>query len=209
MATATGMLDYLADQVRGLWGTEYALQKTGYMKSSPGFTGSPKGRIVHTDAVVVVNSGGNSNDESHIHSFAYGAQLAQIPYFVIDCSHQQPQYADPTGGNQWSAAFPANNYVTALSALGGYEVATNCYKTGATYSPNDLLHSPTTAEISGDTSYLDAGKLFRAKTWSGGGNGALAFGTNNICGIVTDGERNVSYGKTQLVFALCFHPGSV
>ena len=107
------------------------------------------------------------------------------------------------GNNDWWAMNPSGD-LTALVATGGYEIATTEFDTGTgSYAPGALLMSPTEAVV-GSGYETQAGKLYRLKTYQGGGNGAVA-GTDKVVGTVSRGRYVNHNNKAVLAFWPVFH----
>jgi hypothetical protein len=139
----------------------------------------PVGSCVH------LNSAGN---------FVPGVGNAVVmPLFTIPGSTDND--VQNYGGNPatvngvWVAAEPAG-FMSALVAVGAYELSTTNYDIGSAYPPNQPLTSPTTPSGIIAAGMLTAGTL----------------GTNTICGIVSRGVVNNGYGFNALAFWPVFLP---
>lgn len=96
-----------------------------------------------------------------------------------------------------------------LVPVGGFEIQTTEYDHSppSPYVPNDLLHAPTEAQITGDKTL--AGTVYKTKTWPGGATGALTLYTDAVCGQVSrvPGTLN-QFGQTTLSYWTFYFPGT-
>lgn len=119
-------------------------------------------------------------------TFKLGCTGVQMPLFLI----HGPTAFDVAndGGTAWQAGFPKGD-IAAVVATGGFELDTTEFDTASTFHPNDLLKSPDTSQITPGAGVADAGRLYNAKKWAGGGNGALTLYTDTSVGLVSRGTR--------------------
>ena len=146
-----------------------------------------------------------------------GAQLTQMPLFLkenqtdYDVSNNGNGQSDPYG---WTGITPSASAMggpmSMLVATGGFELATTQFdqSNGVTYSPGDILTSPTEALITGSDKSA-AGKLFKICNWPGGSAAAAVLYTNHICGTVSRGQYPNEYRRQVLAFWPCYLPGTV
>jgi len=138
-------------------------------------------------------------------AFELGASGTQVP--IYNAINSKGLGASNFDGASVSAIPTGRGY--GLVAVAGYEIQTTEYdKTaGVVYAPNDLLHAPTEAQITGDKTL--AGTLYKTKTWPGGATGALTLYTDAVCGQVSrpPGILN-QWGQTTLSYWTFYFPGT-
>jgi hypothetical protein len=94
------------------------------------------------------------------------------------------------------------------AAVGAYEFQTTEFDQtdGVVYAPNDALHSPTEAQITGSDKSA-AGFLFNKRNWPGGNNGAITQYVDHVCGIVSRGAVANHHRQQVITFWPVWLPG--
>jgi len=188
MARYDQMYFHALDFLKG-WPNEYALDFSARFSADMEKTDMSGGCVAHLDA----------DGE-----FMPGAKGTQVPIFMINGPNDLD--VDNDGGDEWTAIAPRGE-ASGLVGIDAFELETTEFETSQTYAPNDILHSPTEDQVT-NGSENDAGKLYKRKGWTGGGNGALTLNTDSVCGIVSRGKRTNAHGRTVLAFWTFFHPSA-
>lgn len=188
MPAPTMPFDHALDFLKG-WPSQTALDTDAKLSSSVSATAKPVygGRVVHK----------NNADE-----FELGAKLNQMPIFLIQGSED---FDVSNQGTDWVAIAPTG-VMSGLVATGGFELQSTEFNDVA-YNVNDFLHAPTEDQITG-TDKSAAGKLYNTLAWPGGGGGAVAFPTHNICGVVSKVPALNHHRRKVISFWTVFFPGT-
>lgn len=190
MPAYTQMFDHALDMIKG-WPNPYIVD----------FVAKISANVVKADiyggSVVHLNADGE---------FEMGAKGTQMPMFLIQGATDF-DVSNP-GGIHWNAIAPKGN-ASALVAINALELETTEFEDddAVTYAANNILHSPTEDQVTAG-SEADAGKLYKRKGWTGGGDGALTLYTDAVCGIVSRGERTNSHGARVLTFWPVYLPSA-
>lgn len=175
------------------WPSPYAVDAVGV--KSPASVASPLfgGRCVHFNAAG---------------QFEPGAVGTQMPIFLIQGSDEfDVANSSPAGPQAWYAISPAG-HMSGLVAVGSFELETTEYDQTATYARNDLLHSPTEAQITVGTDKSQAGLLFNHRNWPGGSAAAITQYVDAICAVVSRGAGQNQLRVNTLAFWPYFLPGA-
>lgn len=177
------------DMLKG-WPSPTAVDFSTLLSSN--VTGLPySGRVAHVNSVM---------------QFELGAKRGQMACFLIPGANDYDvQNVNPGGAYGWNPVAP-NGHMSALVAIGGYEIESTEYDATATYAINDLLHSPTEDQITG-ADKSGAGLLYNHANWPGGSTSLIAVGTNSVCGVVSRGARVNALRQNVLTFWPVWYPG--
>jgi hypothetical protein len=137
--------------------------------------------------------------------FEMGHSGGQMPMFLIQgLGDFDVTNASAAGALGWTAISPIGN-MSALVAVGSYELQTTEFDQTSTYHASDPLHAPTEAQITG-VDKSAAGLLYNARNWPGGSHAALAYGTDSICAVVSRGAGVNANRQNVLSFWPYFYP---
>jgi hypothetical protein len=184
------MFDHALDYLKG-WPHESGVDFDAHL--SPNVTLDP----VYGGSVVHLNPEG---------LFELGAGGRQMPMFLNNGTRDLDVNND--GGTQWYAIAPTKK-LSALVASGAYELETTEFyaDSNVVYTPGDILHSPTEAQVYASTK-IGAGMLYKSRAYLQT-DAAFVLGADNICGVVSRRRHINAHRRDVISFHPVYFPGTV
>jgi hypothetical protein len=200
------MFERAIDMLKG-WPRPHALDFVGKLDPATDATAKPvtSGRVVHVSANAPLGMQGKVES-----TFQLGAVGLAMPIFLFPGADDFDVFQDgrvQTKPHGYQTISPAGNLM-GFVAVGAYEFQTTEFDQtdGVVYAPNDALHSPTEAQITGSDKSA-AGFLFNKRNWPGGNNGAITQYVDHVCGIVSRGAVANHHRQQVITFWPVWLPG--